>query len=118
MPKPRTLEIVVHRPGSSAGHKVGTFTGPPPKMRVDLQDPMTWTLKVDPPDNSANFVINFRGAFSPFAGNPVSITNAPGTNATNPLPAVNPGSYIYAVKVTAATWDHSIDHCPEADVGP
>jgi hypothetical protein len=114
MPKPRTLEIVVHRPGSSAGHKEGTFTGPPPKMRVDLQDPMTWNLRVDPPDPTANFEINFRGSFWPFQGAPRPIT------ATAPAPsaAVNPGSYIYAVKVTAATWSFSIDHCPEADVGP
>jgi hypothetical protein len=109
----RTLHISVHRNGNAAGHKQGTFTGPPPKMRVDLNDYMIWDLTVDPPDDTARFEINFRGAFWPFAGVPGPI-NA----ATGQLQAINAGSYIYAVKVTAATWSFSIDHCPEADVGP
>jgi hypothetical protein len=114
MPQPRTLEIHVHRIGNPNNHKPGTFTGPPPKMRVDVGDTMTWTLTVHPADPTATFEVRFLGPFWPFQGPLAPITAA----APAPSPAVNPGSYLYAVQVTAATWSFTINHCPEADVGP
>ena len=121
MPRNESLEIHVHRNGS--GHKPGTFTGPAPKMRVDVGDTMTWTLKVEPPvhppDPDPTFVVAFLGPFWPFAGNPAPMngTTAVAASAPNPT-AVNPGSYLYAVQVTTVDGVYTINHCPEADVGP
>jgi hypothetical protein len=113
------LEIHVHRKASPAGHKEGTFTGPPPKVRVDVGDSMQWTLKVEPPDLTARFVIRFLGFSWPFAGPLADINGDISGPSPNPaLPVANKGSYLYAVQVTTVDGPYTIDHCPEADVGP
>ena len=48
--KNETLQIIVHRKGG--GHKEGTFTGPAPKIRVDVNDYLQWDLQVVPTDDT------------------------------------------------------------------
>jgi hypothetical protein len=111
-PVPRALRITVYQDDNN-GQKNGTFTGPPPKMRVDLNDTMKWDLDVVPADKNATFEINFDGFSWPFAGSP-----APITGGTGALQAVNEGLYHYAVKVTTSAGTvFRIDQCPEAQVG-
>jgi hypothetical protein len=116
VPEHKVLEIHVHRTGNGAGHKKGTFTGPPPKLRLDVNDYMQWTLKVDPPDDTATFEIRFPGFSWPFAGNPALIGGTSATPSAD-LQAINGNLYHYAVKVTTVEGDFTIKDCPEGDVG-
>jgi hypothetical protein len=110
-PVSRALRITVYQDDGN-GQKHGTFTGPPPKMRVNVNDPMKWDVDVVPADKDATFEVNFQGFSWPFAGNPVPITD------NKERQAVNEGLYHYAVKVTTSAGTvFRIDQCPEADVG-
>ena len=114
MPAHKTLRIVVHSDNNN-GEKHGTFTGPPPKMRVDLNDLVRWNLQVVPNDAGATFEITFPGPSSPFLdanGRPIlSITDS------QELPAVTEALFHYSVTVTAKGGRFQIRHCPELEVG-
>jgi len=110
---PKIVKIKVHRNGS--GEKKGTFTEPPPKLRVDPNEWIKWDLQVAPPDPPETFEIRFQGFSSPFkdaAGAPILTLN----QASPALQAVNKALYHYAVKVTTATDEFKIEACPELDV--
>ena len=115
MPANKTLRIHVHRNGG--GHKAGTFEGPPPKMRLDVNDTVTWDLQVSPADLAATFELRFGGFSWPFAGAPAVIAGTAAVSAPNPPAAViNRGLFHYAVKVTTVNGDYVIQDCPELEI--
>src|SRR6476661_4380610 len=81
----------------------GTFLGPPPHVKVDLGD--TVTYEVDPAGSP--FIVNFVG-LSPFDA--TSLTNA------NPSAIVKyHGHYHYQVSVTLSGETFRITSCPEIE---
>ena len=120
-PMTRTLTIDLHRAGSPRQHR-GTFTGPPPKMRLRPGTVISFDLRVTPNDPSATFEVTFPA--TPFTDNDTP-TGRPVFSITNSAPHVGlfQGLYQYKVKVTTTDQQgrvevFEISHCPELDLDP
>jgi hypothetical protein len=112
------IGIDVTRTDSEAQLK-GTFTQPPPLVRVKQFTFVQWQLnKVHPNDT---FVVSFSNA-SPFSGNQTTGSPFPKLSAFSdrsaPQLAVNEGNFHYQVFVTDGNTGvvYSINNCPEMDV--
>lgn len=119
MAKNRPIQIRVFADDNN-GQKHGTFTGPPPKLRVNQGDTITWDLQVVPNDPTAEFSIQFLNGITPLVdgrGNLVFQFGPVSGSATyqvkNPDP--NPTEYQYQIHVTTENGTFSIDHCPVVD---
>ena len=112
----KTLTITLHRRGSP-DEKKGTFTGPPPKMRIPPGVGVSFNLKVTPNDNTATYTVTFPA--TPFTvddtvnGTPLfTITDA------TPHKAVFAGLFHYRISVNTSDGPFEINNCPELDVDP
>jgi plastocyanin len=105
----RNILIRVSSANSASG-KAGTFTHPPPKVKLDVGDTVTW----DPGANGTlpnAFQVRFQGFRSPFQSGDTDISNN-----NNYQTVANPGVYHYSVKVTIGGVPFTIEGCPEFDV--
>jgi hypothetical protein len=99
----RNILINVLTNNSSQGNR-GTFLGPPPHVKVDIGDIVTFD--VIPPDST--FAVVFVG-LSPF---PVNLL----TNHDRTAAVTYPGIYHYQVSVTLPEGDtFRITNCPEIE---
>jgi len=99
----KSIEIRVLTTNSTHGNR-GTFLGPPPHVKVDVGD--TVTFAVDP--NGSAFSVVFVG-LSPF---PVNVLTNHNPNAV----VTYPGTYHYQVSVTLDGGDtFRITSCPEIE---
>ena len=112
---PKTVRITVHSDNGN-GEKKGTFTAPPPKLRVDTNQLVEWNLQVTPNDAGATFEVRFSGFSSPFNdanGDPILTV----TDTSPALQAVNKALYHYSVRVNTSGGEvFTIDGCPELEV--
>jgi hypothetical protein len=87
----------------------GTFSQPPPLVRVRRETNIQWEL--NKADERDSFIVSFSNG-SPFKG----VTAV--TDRTGPLPAVNEGSFHYQVFVVNGISGevYVVHHCPEMRV--
>lgn len=112
-PNPDHITIPIHvqtvdNPG--VGRK-GSFTSPPPKINVSVNDQIKWQITA-----GQTFELNFSsysgsGPSSPFAQTTISDSNF--------YPAVNLGLFHYTIVVKDTNGNElgKITHCPEVGVG-
>jgi hypothetical protein len=112
----KTLKIIVHRKGST--EKIGTFTGPAPKMRIPPGYVVAFDLQVTPTDDRASFSVNFPA--TPFTNDDTPTGQPLLTPITDSTPhrAVIAGLFHYTISVTTADGTFAINNCPELDVDP
>ena len=112
----KTLKIILHRRGSP-DERIGTFTGPAPKMRVFPQSGVSFSLQVTPNDPTATFVVNFPA--TPFTSdNTVNGLPIFSIDNSDPHATVFSGLFHYQVTVTTCDGTFEINNCPELDVSP
>ena len=119
-PRAETTSIAIEVTRNSNGAQLsGTFTQPPPLVRVKRYSYVQWQLNKTHPNDT--FVVSFRDG-SPFSGNQTTGSPFPKLNAfgdrSGAQLAVNEGNFHYQVFVTDGETGNvfSIDNCPELDV--